>query len=64
MRHVLESAPEHYRADVQRLNDALAPHVYTDTDGWVGIDPTTAPPRLLELYGSLASAGYANGWLS
>jgi hypothetical protein len=63
MTTIAAAAPDHYRADVQRLNDALSDYVFTADDGWQGIDPA-APSPLIDLYASLTSIGYANGWLA
>lgn len=46
-------------ADVQHELDA---HIIRDGE-WVGIDPTAAPPGLVDTHATLIQIGYVKGWM-
>ena len=66
MSTVAPTAPEFFRADLQRLNDVLSAAGAVlppdPTDGFQGLDPTILP-QVQATYARLQSHGWAQGWL-
>jgi hypothetical protein len=53
-----------WRRDFERASAAIPAHwIWTDTDGWQGIDPAHAGHPLVRHYANLCKTGYARGWL-
>lgn len=57
------AAPEYYRQELGRANEAVAHAIVTHDDGWKGIDSTLINDELAEYYTGLTATGYANGWI-